>query len=134
MLMKNPGALYQEQVINTATPGMIIVMLFEEAAKNIKLAITAVNAKNIQESHNAIVKAQNIYSALNGFLSDQFEISKNLSRSYVYLAQRLAEANAKKDVEILREVLQFTVEFKDTWKEAEKSASVEARNSKIRKQ
>ena len=121
----NPAAHYQEQVINTATPGMVTVMLFEEAAKNINIAIRAVNARNIQESHNAIMKAQNIYSALNGFLSDQFEVSKDLSKLYEYLAGRLAEANAKKDVEILKEVLEFTIDFKDTWKQAEKNASLE---------
>ena len=126
----NPAAHYKEQVINTATPGMITVMLFEEAAKNIKIAIGAVKARNIQESHNAIVKAQNIYSALNGFLNNEFEISKNLSSLYVHLGKRLAEANAKKDIEILKEVLEFTLEFRDTWKQAEKNASLEAAKAK----
>ena len=126
MLNRNPAAIYQEQVINTATPGMVTVMLFDEAAKNIKIAMGAINAKNIQESHNAIMKAQNIYTALNGFLSENYEISKHLSKLYNYLAGRLAEANAKKDNAILTEVLEFTVDFKETWKQAEKNASLEA--------
>jgi len=126
----NPAARYQEQVINTATPGMITVMLFEEAAKNINIAIRAVNAKNIQESHNAIVKVENIYLALNGFLNEQFEISKHLSKIYEYLARRLVEANAKKDIEILKEVLEFTLDFRDTWKQAEKNANIEM-NQKV---
>ena len=121
----NPAAHYQEQVISTATPGMITVMLFEEAAKNINLAISAVNSKNIQESHNAIVKVENIYLALNGFLNYQFEISKHLSRIYEYIARRLLEANAKKDIAILKEVLEFTLDFRDTWKQAEKNANIE---------
>jgi len=121
----NPAAHYQEQVINTATPGMIIVMLFEEAAKNINIAIRAINSKNIQESHNAIVKVENIYLALNGFLDEQFEVSKQLRGYYEYFARRLVEANAKKDIEILKEVLEFTLEFKDTWKQAEKNANIE---------
>ena len=131
----NPAAHYQEQVMNTATPGMVTVMLFEEAAKNIKIAIRAVNAKNVQESHNAIVKAQNIYLALNGFLSDQFEFTKNLSKLYVYCAERLAEANVKKDAEILKEVLGFTLDFKETWRQVDKNAALEMtkRNESISK-
>ncbi|MCL2099060.1 MAG: flagellar export chaperone FliS [Oscillospiraceae bacterium] len=122
---RNPAAHYQEQVINTATPGMITVMLFEEAAKNINIAIRAVNSRNIQESHNAILKAENIYLALIGFLNDQFEVSKHLLKMYDYLARRLLEANAKKDTEILKEVLEFTLEFRDTWKQAEKNANLQ---------
>ena len=129
----NPAAHYQEQVLNTATPGMVTVMLFDEAAKNINIAMRAINSKNVQESHNAIVKAENIYLALNGFLNVQFEISKHLSRIYEYLARRLVEANAKKDIEILKEVLEFTLDFKDTWRQAEKNANIEAsqRNASI---
>jgi len=116
-----PMQQYQEQALNTATPGMVTVMLFDEAAKNINLAIRAVNEKNIQVSHDSIVKAQNIYLALNGFLNNKFEISKYLSRLYDYLVRRLMEANVKKNTAILKEVLSFTLEFRDTWKQAEKN-------------
>ena len=121
----NPAAHYQSQVENTATPGMVTVMLFDETAKNINLAISAIKSRNVQESHNAIMKAQNIYMALHGFLNDEFEISKHLSRIYEFLAHRLAEANAKKDIAILNEVLEFTLDFKETWKQAEKNANIE---------
>ena len=131
MVNMNPAAHYQEQVISTATPGMITVMLFEEAAKNINAAIRAVNAKNIQESHNAILKAENIYLALNGFLSEQFAVSKNLSLIYEYLARRLVEANARKDTGILKEVLEFTLEFRDTWRQAERNANIELAGQKM---
>jgi len=121
MVNANPLLQYQEQVTNTATPGMVTVMLFEETAKNINLAIRAINDQDMQNSHNHIVKAQNIYLALNGFLNERFEISKSLSKLYDYLSRRLVEANIKKDVRILREVLAFTVEFRDTWRQAEKN-------------
>jgi len=129
----NPAAHYQSQVENTATPGMITVMLFDETAKNINLAISAIKSRNVQESHNAIVKAQNIYLALDGFLNNEFEVSKHLSRIYEFLAFRLAEANARKDITILNEVLEFTLDFKETWKQAEKNANIEInqRNTSI---
>ena len=130
--MANINAMrqYEEQVINTATPGMVTVMLFEEVIKNINLGIKAIDEHNIQDSHNAIIKAENIYLALNGWLDTRFEISKPLSRLYEFLASRLVEANSKKDKEILKEVLSFSTEFRDTWSQAEKNARIQHMNGR----
>jgi len=121
MAVTNPMRQYQEQVMNTATPGMVTVMLFDEVIKNINIAMRAIDEQNIQDSHNAILKAENIYAALSGALDEKFEISKNLAQLYEYMASRLAEANIKKDKEILKEVITFSTEFRDTWKQAEKN-------------
>ena len=121
MAVANPYNQYQEQSINTATPGMLIIMLFESAAKHINAGIRAVEEGNIQDSHNAIIKAQDIYSALSGCLDESVPMSKDLKDMYEYILKRLCEANIKKDAEILREVHAYTVEYRDTWKEAEKS-------------
>ena len=125
MALANPMRQYRDQVVNTATPGMVTVMLFEEVIKNINLASKAIDEQNIQDSHDAIMKAENIYLTLENFLDERFEISKSLSKLYVYMASRLVEANVKKDKEILREVAAFSVEFRDTWKQAEKNALIE---------
>ena len=121
----NPMQQYQQQVINTATPGMVTVMLFEEIIKNINLASKAIDEQNIQDSHDTLVKAQNIYLTLGNFLDERFEISKHLLRMYEYLASRLIDANMKKDKSILQEVMEFTVEFRDTWRQAEKNLHIE---------
>jgi len=122
---KNYMQQYEEQVMSTATPGMVTVMVFDEIIKNINIAVKAVAENNIQESHNAIVKAENIYLTLDHYLDTRYEISKNLSGLYQYLAKRLVDANMKKDREILKEVLSYTIEFRDTWKQAEKNALIE---------
>ena len=125
MAVANPMRQYQDQVVNTATPGMVTVMLFEEIIKNINIASKAIDEQNIQDSHDAIMKAENIYLTLENFLDERFEISKSLSKLYEYMASRLVEANVKKDKEILREVAAFSLEFRDTWKQAEKNALIE---------
>lgn len=132
--MANINAMrqYEEQVINTATPGMVTVMLFEEIIKNINLGIKAIDEQNIQDAHNAIVKAEQIYLALNGYLDERFEISKSLSKLYEFLASRLVEANMKKDKEILKEVMAFTTDFRDTWRQAEKNARIENINGRFK--
>ena len=120
MAAVNPYLQYQQQSINTATPGMLIVMLFESAVKNINLAVRAIDDHNVEASHNALIKVQNIYSSLDGYLNPAVPLSADLHNWYEYILRRLMEANIKKDKEILSEVLSYTVEFRDTWKEAEK--------------
>ena len=132
MALANPMRQYQDQVVNTATPGMVTVMLFEEVIKNINLASKAIDEQNIQDSHDAIMKAENIYLTLENFLDERFEISKSLSKLYEYMASRLVEANVKKDKEILREVAAFSMEFRDTWKQAEKNALIEQQRGGVR--
>jgi len=131
MAAVNPMRQYQEQVVNTATPGMVTVMLFEEIIKNINLASKAIDEGNLQDSHDAIMKAENIYLTLANFLDERFEISNNLLRIYDYLASRLIDANMKKDKNILKEVMEFTVEFRDTWRQAEKHAHIEQTGGRV---
>ena len=49
-------------------------------------------------------------------------VSANLDSLYEYLWRRLVDANVKNDTTILDEVLDFTTELRDTWKEAMKLA------------
>ena len=121
----NPYSAYKENHINTSTPGMLLVLMFENAAKHLNIAIKAVNDKNIQESHDAIMQVQSIYTALNGFLDSRIPISANLSALYGYILNKLAEANIKKDAAALEEILGYTAEFRDTWREAEKKIHID---------
>ena len=134
MATVNPMRHYQDQIISTATPGMITVMLFEEIIKSINLASKAIDEHNVQDSHDAIMRAENIYLTLANFLDERFEISNSLLRLYEYMAARLIEANMKKDKEILKEIMEFTVEFRDTWRQAEKHAHIEQTGGRVNAQ
>lgn len=130
MAALNPYNQYREQSINTATPGMLIVMLFDEAIKNINAASRHIGDHNIQDAHNAIIKVQNIYGALKSYLNDNVPLAANLGELYDYIIKRLVEANIKKDRDVLAEILSFTTEFRDTWKEAEKRVHISAASGK----
>lgn len=127
----NPLQQYKEQAANTATPGMLIIMLFDGAIKNIKLAINAIQEHKIEEAHNSIVKAEEIYVYLINSLDVKVPISTDLKKLYDYLLNRLIEANMKKDDTILTEVLEFTVDFRDTWRQAEKNIHIQNQSQTI---
>ena len=44
-------------------------------------------------------------------------MAKDFDRVYIYLEQRLVDANVKKDAEILKEILEHLRSMRDTWKE-----------------
>jgi len=64
-----------------------------------------------------IVKAQRIINHLRITLDMKYLVAQDFERIYLYLEQRLVEANMKKDTEILEEVLTHLRSVRDTWKE-----------------
>lgn len=117
MAINNQFQAYQENAMNTASPGDLTLMLYNGCLKYIKLAKLAIENNNIEEKHNNNLKAQNIINELMVTLNMDIDISKNMLQMYDYIHNRLVEANMKNDLAILDEVEGFVTEFRDTWKE-----------------
>jgi len=120
MAINNPYQQYQQQSIMTASPGELVVMLYNGCIRFIKQAIECINSKDLTGAHKAILRAQDIILEFMSTLDMKYEISHNLIALYDYLHRRLVEANVAKDVAILEEVLTFVTELRDTWAEAVK--------------
>ena len=60
-------------------------------------------------------KRQKIVLTLNGSLKMKYEISEQLSALYDYLYEQLVQANIHKDAEIVRQLLPFFSELKDSF-------------------
>lgn len=127
MSIFNPLAQYQNQAVNTATPGELIVLLFGGAIKNIHLAMNAIKGKKINEANNCIIKAENIFYALTDCLDMRIPISTDLRDLYEFINSRLIQANMKKDIALLEEILPLVVDLRNTWQEAEKINRMEER-------
>jgi len=108
---------YQNNAVNTASPGELTLMLYNGCLKFIHLAKTAIQNKDFETKHTNLMKAQNIITELMVTLNMDYEISKNMMAMYDYIKHRLIEANMKNDLDILNEVEGYVVEFRDTWKE-----------------
>jgi len=115
--MMNPLQNYQQNAVNTASPGELTLMLYNGCLKFIHLAKLAINESRIQEKNTNLIKAQNIIQELMLTLKMEQEVSKQLMPIYDYLHRQLIQANIKNDVSILDEVEGFIVQFRDTWKE-----------------
>ncbi len=113
---------YQTNSIKTATPQELTFMLYNGLVRFIKMSIQGIEEKNVENSNNYNIRAQDILSEFMLTLDYKYEVSSNLLALYDYMRRRLIEANIKKDIDIMKEVLGFAEELRDTWAQAMKIA------------
>ena len=117
MAMNNPYKSYQQNSVNTASPGELTLMLYNGCLKFIKLAKKAITDKNVEEKNTNLIKAQNIIHEFMVTLNMDVTVSSELMVMYDYINRRLVEANVKSDPAILEEVEGLVTELRDTWKQ-----------------
>ena len=117
MALTNGYAQYNNSKVMTASPAELTLMLYEGAIRFCNMAINGIEQKDIEKSHNNIVKAENIIDYLQATLDMKYPVAEHFNDIYNYLQQRLVQANLKKDVEILQEVCEHIRSVRDTWKE-----------------
>ena len=117
MVGQNPYAQYNNSKILTASPAELTLMLYDGAIKFCNIAIMGIEQKDVEKAHTNIVKVQRIIDEFRSTLDHKYSVAEDFDRVYVYILQRLFEANIKKDKEILEEVLVHLRSMRDTWKE-----------------
>jgi flagellar protein FliS len=126
----NPLRSYKETQIKTATPGKLILMMYDGAIKNLNQALQDMDDEHrrYDSISNSLIKAQDIIAEL--MISLDFErggeIAKNLFGLYVFMNRRLLDGNIKKDKTPLEEVKTLLIELRGAWAEAADKAGVPA--------
>lgn len=117
---------YQKNKYETASPHKLILMLYDGAIRYTQKAIEAIEAKNILQSHQCIVKSQDIMYELVSCLDEQKggEMAKNLKNLYLYVIDLMVQSNLKKDSAPLKETLNILQEIRSAWDEIGKDVSV----------
>lgn len=122
---------YKKAQVETATPEQILIMLYDGAIRFLNQAKVHIQNKDIEQSHINIIKAQRIITEFMSSLDMELggEMAQNLFNLYEYLHYRLVQANIKKDLDALEEVLGHLRSLKATWEEAIKIAAREKETS-----
>lgn len=114
---------YRQTRVKTASQGRIIVMLYDEALRQIDSAVKLLDSgtKQLDAVNNAVVKAQDIVTELMVALDMEQggEIAQNLFRLYMFFSDRLMEGNVKKEVGPLKEVRGLMANLREAWKQIE---------------
>lgn len=114
----NGIAAYQDNSVTTQNKGRLIVLLYDGAIKFMKLAIKELEAGNMEAKGQYINKARDIINELNAVLDADAggEIAANLRKLYLFMNDRLSQANTKRDPQLIREVITLMEELNQSWK------------------
>lgn len=119
---------YQQANYLTANPMKLVLMCYEGAISNIKLASRAYADKDYAAKGKALQKALDIIYELNASLDMEKggDIAKNLRTLYSYMSRILTEADMKRDVKMFDHVVNMLEELESAWKTMAKPVLVES--------
>ena len=115
---------YNRSRILTASPAELTLLLYDGAIKFCNLAIVAIEKKDIPAAHTNIVKVEKIIEECRSTLNRDYPVSEDFDRVYCYLLRRLQDANVKKDIDIINEILEHLRSMRDTWKQVMQQTKV----------
>ena len=121
---------YKETSVKTASQGKLIIMLYQEAVKQLGIAIDLIEGngkvvpQNIEKFGKCIQKTQEIISELMVSLDMEKggEIAKNLMSLYVFFNAELMNANINKDKQKIQSVKNMLFDLLGAWNVAVESA------------
>lgn len=117
MAINNPYAKYQNNSVNTSTPGELTLMLYNGCLKFIEQAKRALEVGNMEEKNKSVQKAQAIISELMLTLDMSYPVAKNMLVLYEFANSRLIDGNIKNNSALFDESSTIIREFRDTWKQ-----------------
>lgn len=122
---------YKETNVKTASQGRLVVLLYEEAVRQLTLASSLFSedsnlpVQNIERFGKSILKSQEIITELQVSLDMENggEIAKNLMSLYIFFNRQLTDANIKKDKAIVDSILKMMSELCESWRQAAASSA-----------
>ncbi|NRT37028.1 flagellar export chaperone FliS [Clostridium beijerinckii] len=115
--------VYKNNSVNYASKEQLLLMLVDGAVKFAKIARQAMVDKDIKKAHENVVKTEDIFLELMATLDTSAgKWAENMFAVYRFINEKLFEANIKKDVAIMDEVLPLIEDVRNIWYEAEERA------------
>jgi len=117
--VQNKLNAYRETNIKTASQGQIIIMLYDEAIRQLDKAVKLLKegSRHYDQVNNSIIRAQDMVTEL--MVSLDFEkggdIAQSLFSLYMFFNQHMMEANLKKDAQMLGTVCGHLKELRGAW-------------------
>lgn len=119
----NARTEYLENSARGASPLGLIVKLYEQIVEDLRLAIAALDANQIDKRTNAINHAILILEQLQGRLNHESggEVARNLERFYNVIRDKLLQAQVLQSKSQIADVMAAVLEVRDAWQQAERA-------------
>ena len=112
---------YRNAAVNSATPGQLVLMLFDGALRNLGTALAGFEIEavgtRIEQINNHLLKAQAILRELQSSLDLKAggEFAQTMWALYDFMLDHLRTANMKKDPDPIRVVEKLIGEVRGAW-------------------
>lgn len=117
---------YKNNSVNYASREQLLLMLVDGAVKFCKLGRQAILDKDYENANKNIVKAEDIFYELISSLdnSNNMKWIEDLRNIYNFIVKRLIQANIKKELCIMDEIIPLVEDIRNTWYEAYKLSKI----------
>jgi flagellar protein FliS len=115
--------LYKQASVNTASPGVLVLMLYDGALQSLHRAeygfALESPTKRFEEIHNGLMRAHQILRELQQSLDLEVdsEFGDRMYALYGFMLDKIFEANVKKEAEGLVPVIEMLKSIRDSWEE-----------------
>jgi flagellar protein FliS len=118
--MQNVADRYLADRVATATPAMLVAMLYDAAIGRMTGAAELMDQGKRVAANHALIRAQAIVLELRLALDHEKggEIATNLDALYVFIHRLLVKANREGDVEKVRTCVTLLSPIRDGWRDA----------------
>ena len=118
----NPRA-YQESAVLTASPGQLVVMLYDGIVRFLRQTDAAMGEQAVAHANDRLGKAEAIIDELLATLDmSQGKVAENLEGIYVFWSKCLWEVRLERDREQLARVIAMVSNLREAWAQIAQSA------------
>ena len=110
---------YRQAGVLTADPKRLVLICYEEAIRNLKIAKERYMSRDYEEKAQALTKALDFICALNSALDFKKggKIASNLNALYNYITLSLTDADLKRDLKAFDNIIWILSELRSSWEE-----------------
>ncbi len=123
--MSRAALAYRTSHTTTASPGRLVVMLYDGALRFVEEAARAYQAGDGPRGDRAVVRAERIILELMGSLDFRYEPAQGLLEMYRLSFGQLADARRRRDPQTLERVRGWLAELRDAWAQVEQASRTE---------
>jgi flagellar secretion chaperone FliS len=118
--MTNPArARYMAEAVATASPGQLLVMLYDRLVVDLQQAEEALHASARELASDRLMHAQDIIAELRSTLDiTAWDGAADLANLYGFLLVELINANVRQDAERVATCRALVEPLRDAWREA----------------
>ena len=109
---------YKNNSVNYASKEQLLLMLVDGAVKYAKIGRAAIEEENVTKAHESLTRTQDIFVELMASLdTGAGEWAKQIFKIYESINYKVGQANLKKDIKEIEEVIPFIEDVRNMWYE-----------------